>query len=124
MGNVPLEDTSIDLDELNDLDQDQSAANMRKSLSRTPKKASKKSGDSLSEDVAKMSMKTITNFSMDFFFHHSIFSNPEGHKDIIYIDILTMNLPKYYLREAKVLKGDLQFSVLSRVQSSPSPAAD
>ena len=42
-----------------------------------------------------------------------MYSNPEGHKDIIDIEIVTMNLPKDYLRKAKVLKGGLQLSYMA-----------
>ena len=101
---------------------DDTAANMP-----TPKKvaSSKKAKKtSVTEVTAGMSTMTIKSaphqvshysLNLNWSFPFQLYSIVEGSKEIIYADFLCANLPKSYIKMAKVLRGGFQLAFLMAV---------
>ena len=60
--------------------------------------------------MKKSAPNGIEFYSVNWSFPYQFYSVVEGSKDILYPDFFTVNLPKQYIKQAKVLKGGMQFS--------------
>ena len=83
------------------------------------KKAKKTSVAGVTEGLSAMTVKSaprqVTYYSLNWSFPYQIYSVVEGSKEIIYADFLCANLPKSYVKMAKVLRGGFQLAFLMAV---------
>ena len=117
--NLGSQDTEISGSEVQDLCND-AAANMP-----TPKRASssKKSKKvpvtEVTAGLSAMSVKAapcqVSYYSLNRTFPFQLYTVVEGSKEIVYADFLCANLPKSYMKMARVLKGGYQLSFLMAV---------
>ena len=108
------QDTNIDESEIQDLEEEEATMPTPKKPS-TVKRTPKKSVDNVADDFAALSVKKpapnrIEFYSVNWSFPYQFYSVVEGSKDIIYTDFFTVNLPQQYIKQAKVLRGGMQFS--------------
>ena len=81
----------------------------------TVKKTTKKSVNNVADNFAALSVKKsspnrIGFYSVNWSFPYQFYSIVEGSKEIFYTDFFTVNLPQQYIKQAKVLRGGMQFS--------------
>ena len=115
------QDTHLSNNKVQDLHNDTAAAaNMptpKKPVS--SKKAKKRSVAGVTEGLSAMTVKSaprqVTYYSLNWSFPYQIYSVVEGSKEIIYADFLCANLPKSYVKMAKVLRGGFQLAFLMAV---------
>jgi hypothetical protein len=108
------QDTNIDDSEIQDLEEEEATMPTPKKPS-TVKKTTNKSVNNVAEDFAALSVKKsapnrIEFYSVNWSFPYQFYSVVEGSKDILYTDFFTVNLPQPYIKQAKVLRGGMQFS--------------
>ena len=109
------QDTNIDELETQDLEEEEATMHTPKKPSSVKKKTTKKLVDNVADDFATLSVKKsapnrIEFYSVNWSFPYQFYSVVEGSKDILYTDFFTVNLPQAYIKQAKVLKGGMQFS--------------
>ncbi len=114
------QDTDIDDNELADLEREAEAeaATMppktRKS-SRSPKKPTRPEVEEIDvvvNDFNKVSLKKIKHYDLSYRFPMQLYTAQDGTKEIVYLSFQVMNLPKSFLRMAKVLPGGMKFGLL------------
>ena len=91
----------------------------------TPKRASssKKTKKAPVADVTaglsalsvKAAPRQVAYYSLNWTFPFQLYNVVEGSKEIVYADFLCTNLPKIYVKMARVLKGGYQLSFLMAV---------
>lgn len=117
------EDKGISDDKVEDLkDNNQDTATMPTPKKPAPSKKSKKTEtvDDITDSLSGMSVKKspprqVTFYSMNWTFPFQLYSVVEGSKEILYADFLCANLPKNFVKMAKVLKGGYQLAFLMAV---------
>jgi hypothetical protein len=107
------QDTDIDDSEIQDLEEEATMPTPKKPAN--VEKNSNKSVNNVAEDFAALSVKKsapnrIEFYSVNWSFPYQFYSVVEGSKDILYTDFFTVNLPQPYIKQAKVLRGGMQFS--------------
>ena len=116
---IGLQDTDIDDDELADLEREAEAeATMppktRKS-SRSPKKPTRtevEEIDVMVNDFNKVSLKKVKHYDLSYRFPMQLYTAQDGTKEIVHLSFQVMNLPRSFLRMAKVLPGGMKFGLL------------
>lgn len=66
--------------------------------------------DDVTQRLENTSIACTANYSCTFSFHWSIHKEKDGVKDILYIELQTINLPTSYLRLTNVLSGGMKFA--------------
>ena len=110
------EDTDIDEDELQDLEEDAAANNMPtpKKKATTPASNKKKAVPAVDDVIADFTKLSTISTKPDFSYHCPVFGYhfKEGQKHVIYFDVHYPSCPKDNLKYLKVLPGGRQVAFL------------